>query len=132
MQYYYFIPNTLPAPPPYGFLLPPLSGAALVRGRAGGDGAPFNLGEMTLTRCAVRLDEAPEITGVGHVAGRNPRHAELVAVFDALLQRPGPDDALHRTVIEPLAAEQAAAAEAESRTIASSRVNFFTMVRGTD
>ena len=31
------------------------SGLVMVRGRAGGDGAPFNLGEATVSRAAVRL-----------------------------------------------------------------------------
>ncbi len=34
---------------------PPRPGMTLVRGRMGGTGSPFNLGEMTVTRCVVRL-----------------------------------------------------------------------------
>src|SRR5262249_26986863 len=72
--------------PRYTQLRKPESGLAMVRGRAGGTGAPFNLGEMTMTRCAVRLEDGAPVTGLAFVAGRDQRHAELAAVFDALLQ----------------------------------------------
>src|ERR1700748_524834 len=42
-------------PPNYTVLRGPEGGLVMVRGRAGGGGAPFNLGEMTVTRCTVRL-----------------------------------------------------------------------------
>ena len=73
-------------PPPYRLLRGPETGLVMVRARAGGTGARFNLGEMTVTRCSVGLPDGT----VGHawVGGRSPRHAELAAVFDALLQDP--------------------------------------------
>lgn len=120
----------LPAPPTYTYLRTPEIGSTLVRGRAGGTGKRFNLGEMTLTRCAVHLDTGA--TGFAWVAGRDRRHAELAAVFDALLQ----DDAHHQTLtaslIAPLAAAQAAVKVARSREAAATKVEFFTMVRGED
>src|SRR4051812_28913485 len=72
--------------PRYTLLRKSESGLAMVRGRAGGTGAPFNLGEMTMTRCAVRLDDRPPTTGLSFISGRDPRRAELAALFDALLQ----------------------------------------------
>ena len=72
--------------PEYGFLRRPEIGSAMVRGRAGGNGRRFNLGEMTVTRCSVRL--ADGTAGHAYVAGRDKRHAELAAVFDALMQDP--------------------------------------------
>src|SRR5215468_6953625 len=69
----------------YRFLRRPEIGMVMVRGRAGGNGQPFNLGEMTVTRCAVLLDKA-DIVGFGYVGGRDAQRAELVAAFDALLQ----------------------------------------------
>ncbi len=36
----------------------PETGMVMVRGRAGGTGQRFNLGEMTVTRCAVALEAA--------------------------------------------------------------------------
>jgi alpha-D-ribose 1-methylphosphonate 5-triphosphate synthase subunit PhnG len=113
-------------------LRPPEIGTAMVTARAGGTGARFNLGEMTLTRCAVAIDSADGTTrvGHGHVAGRNRRHAELAAVFDALLQDPTHHETLERTLVAPMAAEQEAARHETSRRAAASRVDFFTMVRG--
>jgi alpha-D-ribose 1-methylphosphonate 5-triphosphate synthase subunit PhnG len=119
-------------PPAVRPLRPPEVGTAMVTARAGGTGARFNLGEMTLTRCAVAIDGADGTTrvGHGHVAGRNRRHAELAAVFDALLQDPTHHETLERTLVAPMAAEQEAARHETSRRAAASRVDFFTMVRG--
>lgn len=116
--------------PAYTFLRRPETGSALVRARAGGTGARFNLGETTLTRCAVALPGG--ITGFGYVQGRNKRHAELAAVFDALLQTPAHHDTIAAEVVTPLAHEQAARKVEQGRKAASSRVDFFTMVRGDD
>ena len=42
--------------PDYRVLRGPEAGLVMVRGRTGGGGAPFNLGEMTATRCTVRTE----------------------------------------------------------------------------
>lgn len=115
--------------PPHQPLRAPEVGSALVRGRAGGTGAAFNLGEMTVTRCAVVVAGR---TGFGYVAGRNKRHAELTALFDAVLQDDARRPALETSLLTPLAEAQARAREARSRKAASSRVEFFTLVRGED
>jgi alpha-D-ribose 1-methylphosphonate 5-triphosphate synthase subunit PhnG len=114
----------LPPLPAHERLRAPETGLVMVRGRAGGDGAPFNLGEMTVTRCAVRLGAA---VGHAYVAGRDKRQAELAALADAALQDPALHAALMRDVIAPLAARQQAARDAEARRAAATRVEFFTM-----
>jgi alpha-D-ribose 1-methylphosphonate 5-triphosphate synthase subunit PhnG len=121
---------TLPAPPPYRRLRDPEVGLVMVRGRAGGTGARFNLGEMTVTRCTVQLEDGT----LGHawVGGRDRRHAELAAVFDALLQDPARTAALMERVIEPLALAREERRQAAAARAAASRVEFFTMVRGED
>jgi len=116
--------------PAYRMLRWPETGLVMVRGRAGGTGTRFNLGEMTVTRCAVQLQGGA--VGVAYVRGRDRRHAELVALFDALLQDPKRREALDRAVVMPLAAAQAARRRAGAERVASSRVEFFTMVRGED
>jgi alpha-D-ribose 1-methylphosphonate 5-triphosphate synthase subunit PhnG len=118
--------------PEYHLLRPTETGLALVRGRVGGTGQPFNLGEMTMTRAAVQLrsSEGAAVTGFGHVAGRQARHAELVAVFDALLQMPQRHDAVARHIVAPLAERQRAAKAATASKVAASKVDFFTVVRG--
>ena len=115
-------------PPAYRMLRWPETGLVMVRGRAGGTGTRFNLGEMTVTRCAVQLEGGA--VGLAYVRGRDRRHAELVAVFDALLQDPARTEALDRAVVTPLAAAQAARRHAAAERVAPSRVEFFTMVRG--
>src|SRR5262245_18081193 len=62
----------------------PETGLVMLRGRVGGEGGRFNVGEMTVTRCAVRL-ETGEV-GVSYIGGRSHRKAELAALADALLQ----------------------------------------------
>jgi alpha-D-ribose 1-methylphosphonate 5-triphosphate synthase subunit PhnG len=113
--------------PTWTRLRAPETGMVMVRGRAGGDGAQFNLGEMTVTRCAVRL--ACGAIGHAYVAGRDQRKAELVAVLDALLQA-GPHAAsLRAGLIAAEAARQQARREDALRRAAATRVDFFSMVR---
>jgi len=76
--------DSLPDRPASTFLRPPETGMVMTRGRVGGSGAPFNLGEMTVSRAVVRLEDGE--VGVGYVAGRNKRHAEIAAIVDAMLQ----------------------------------------------
>ena|SRR5579863_5890274 len=115
--------------PDYRLLRAPEIGLAMVRGRISGTGEPFNLGEMTMTRAAVQIagSAGAALTGHGYVAGRDLRHAELAALFDAMLQ--GGDDRVAR-LIEDLAAELAAARAAKAAKVAPSKVEFFTLVRG--
>ena len=102
----------------------PETGLVMVRGRAGGDGDAFNLGEMTVTRCAVRLG-----THIGHayIAGRDHSKARLAALLDAALQDQALQPALLQSIIEPLASAQQAARATEARKAAATRVDFFTM-----
>lgn len=116
--------DALPPLPAHERLRAPETGLVMVRGRAGGDGAPFNLGEMTVTRCAVRLGAA---VGHAYVAGRDKRQAELAALLDAALQDPARRPALMEGVIAPLAARQQASREAEARRAAATRVDFLAM-----
>lgn len=111
--------------PEFARLRGPETGLVMVRGRQGGDGGAFNLGEATVTRCSVRLTEG----GVGHAwrLGRDARAAELSAVLDAALQDPARRPALMQTVIAPLAAAQAEAVAQQARRAAATRVKFFTM-----
>ncbi len=119
-----------PSAPAVDYLRPAETGMVMTRGRAGGTGDRFNLGEMTVTRCSVRLGDGS--VGHAYVAGRSKRHAEMAAVLDALLQSPGSRARIQRGVIDPLAARQAARREEQRRKAAGTRVEFFTLVRGDD
>jgi alpha-D-ribose 1-methylphosphonate 5-triphosphate synthase subunit PhnG len=117
--------DRLGALPRYHVLRGPESGLVMVRGRTGGGGAPFNLGEMTATRCTVRTEAG--FVGHAYVAGRDGRLAEFAAVADALLQDPARQDAMLATVIEPLATAQQARRDAVAAKAAATRVQFFAM-----
>ncbi|MEQ9171706.1 MAG: phosphonate C-P lyase system protein PhnG [Rhodospirillales bacterium] len=111
----------------YGLLRAPQQGLAMVRGRAGGDGQAFNLGEMTVTRCSVRLTDGT--VGHGYVAGRSARHAELAALFDGLLQTETWADRIMERVIAPVRASRAMARARVAAKTAATKVEFFTLVR---
>ncbi|HEY7037381.1 MAG TPA: phosphonate C-P lyase system protein PhnG [Methylomirabilota bacterium] len=114
--------------PPYRMLRAPELGLVMIRGRAGGTGAPFNVGEMTVTRCSIELDDGR--VGHAYVPGRDRRHAETAAVLDAMLQDPAARATLEREVVAPLLAVRAARQSAARARAARTRVEFFTMVRG--
>lgn len=111
----------------YDLLRAPQQGLAMVRGRAGGDGQAFNLGEMTVTRCSVRL--ADGTVGHGYVAGRSARHAELAALFDGLLQTDVWADRITERVIAPLRVSLAMTRAGVAAKTAATKVEFFTLVR---
>ncbi len=103
----------------------PETGLVMVQGRAGGSGAAFNLGEMTVTRCTVHNERG--LVGHAYVAGRDPRKAELAAALDAALQDPEAGPALEQAVILPLVCDLAAADGAVRARAEATRVDFFTL-----
>ena len=107
----------------------PEIGAVMVRGRVGATGAPFNLGEMTVTRCSVRL--ACGTVGHAYVQGRDRDHARRAATLDALMQTDAAQD-LRVRVLTPLATAEAEARSLRAAKAAATKVEFFTMVRGED
>jgi alpha-D-ribose 1-methylphosphonate 5-triphosphate synthase subunit PhnG len=117
---------SLGAPPEVALVRPAQIGLVMARGRAGATGAAFNLGEVSATRCAVRL--ATGETGFACVLGRDKAHAERVAICDALLQGPRAAE-VRQLVVAPLAAAEAARREARARKAAATRVEFFTLAR---
>lgn len=106
----------------------PEIGLVMVRGRIGGGGAPFNLGEMPVARCSVALPDGT--VGHAYVAGRDRAKAKTAAILDALMQHPETRAELERTLIAPLTAALAAQRQAAAEKTAATRVDFFTMVRG--
>jgi alpha-D-ribose 1-methylphosphonate 5-triphosphate synthase subunit PhnG len=103
----------------------PETGLVMMRGRIGGTGDAFNVGETTVTRCTVKL--ASGIIGHSYVQGRNGDHAKRAALCDAVFQEsPEKLAQLLKALTHRLE---------ENRRIASSKaaatkVDFFTMVRG--
>src|SRR4051794_8982501 len=82
--------------PAYENLREPENGLVMVRGRIGGDGAPFNLGEATVSRAAVRLGSGE--VGFGYTLGRDPDKARMIALCDALIQTGDHADAVEAQV----------------------------------
>ncbi|MFT6911541.1 MAG: alpha-D-ribose 1-methylphosphonate 5-triphosphate synthase subunit PhnG [Paracoccaceae bacterium] len=117
------------AAPEHTVLRAPEIGGVMVRGRAGAIGAAFNLGEMTVTRASVKL--ADGAVGHGYVQGRSKDHAVQAALIDALMQTEAAD-LVEAQVLVPLRNDMAARKSKRAAKAASTKVDFFTMVRGED
>ena len=104
------------------------NGLVMVRGRIGGDGAPFNLGEATVSRAAVRLSTG-EI-GFGYALGRDQQKAEMIALCDATMQSAEFAEIVEAKVVAPLRAAMTAARNRTAAETAATRVDFYTLVRG--
>lgn len=124
----------LPALPDWQRVRAPETGMVMTRGRIGGDGRRFNLGEVTVTRCTVRIADGPAegIAGHGYVMGRDKTPAERAAVLDALLQNPVWAEPIETTVIQPLLDAAAVRRAAAARKAGATKVNFTTVTRGED
>ena len=104
------------------------NGLVMVRGRIGGDGAPFNLGEATVSRAAVRL--ASGEVGFGYALGRDREKARMIALCDALVQSDAFAAEVETKVIAPLRVALLASRSRKAAEVAATRVDFYTMVRG--
>jgi alpha-D-ribose 1-methylphosphonate 5-triphosphate synthase subunit PhnG len=122
--------ETLPEKPEAKPIRGPETGLVMVRGRIGGGGDPFNLGEATITRATVML--ASGTAGHAQALGTNKEAVRLAAIFDALWQEPGTHDFVERELLSPAEARLAAEDERKAQETAATRVDFFTMVRGED
>jgi alpha-D-ribose 1-methylphosphonate 5-triphosphate synthase subunit PhnG len=118
------------AVPAFSELRAPEAGLVMLRGRMGGDGGPFNLGEATVTRAAVRLESGE--TGFSYLLGHRPKAARLAALADALWQRPDMRADVERLVLAPIRARIEADDRKVAARTAATRVDFFTLVRGED
>ena len=115
----------LPPLPVHRVIRGPEIGLTMLRGRAGGDGAAFNLGEATITRCSVTIADGT----LGHCwrLGRDRRAAEVAALLDACLQRPEWQEILLAEVVTPLRQRQQEAAALTARRAAATEVRFATL-----
>jgi alpha-D-ribose 1-methylphosphonate 5-triphosphate synthase subunit PhnG len=114
--------------PPHDNLREPENGLVMVRGRTGGDGTPFNLGEATVSRAAVRL-ESGEV-GIGYTLGRDREKARLIALCDAMIQTTAYAEVIETGVLAPLRAQIATESSRKAAETAATRVDFYTLVRG--
>jgi alpha-D-ribose 1-methylphosphonate 5-triphosphate synthase subunit PhnG len=114
--------------PAHENLREPENGLVMVRGRIGGDGAAFNLGEATVSRAAVRLSTGE--VGFGYTLGRDRDKARMIALCDAMVQSDQFAGLVETSVIAPLRAAISAKRNRKSAEAAATRVDFYTLVRG--
>jgi alpha-D-ribose 1-methylphosphonate 5-triphosphate synthase subunit PhnG len=114
--------------PDHEILREPENGLVMVRGRIGGDGAPFNLGEATVSRAAVRLSTGE--VGFGYTLGRDRQKARMIALCDALIQSKEFAEAVDTDVIAPLRTLMISEQNRRAAETAATRVDFYTLVRG--
>jgi alpha-D-ribose 1-methylphosphonate 5-triphosphate synthase subunit PhnG len=116
------------AVPAHEDLREPENGLVMVRGRIGGDGAPFNLGEATVSRAAVRLSSGE--VGFGYSLGRDRQKARMIALCDALIQSNEYAEIIETKIVGPLRTQMASERGQRAAETAATRVDFYTMVRG--
>jgi alpha-D-ribose 1-methylphosphonate 5-triphosphate synthase subunit PhnG len=114
----------------FEWLRQPEQGLVMVQARAGGTGERFNFGEMTVTRCVLRLRSGR--TGVAYVQGRSRRRAELAALADAMLQDPELAESVMNGLIGPVAAQRSSESERSARKAQATKVEFFTLAHEED
>lgn len=121
---------------PPQWLRAPETGLMMVQGRAGATGERFNLGEVTVTRCAVRIASSasesvatPALVGVAYVLGRSHRHARLAATADALLQDPEQQARIDADLLTPVRQHLALQRSQRQARAQSTKVEFFTVAR---
>ncbi len=111
------------------YLRQPETGLVMLRGRAGGGGAPFNLGEASVTRTSIVL--AGGETGHAYALGRDKAASKLAALLDGLWQTGARED-VETHALRPIQARVTAEAETAEAEAAATTVDFFTLARGDD
>ncbi|WP_299642061.1 phosphonate C-P lyase system protein PhnG [uncultured Ruegeria sp.] len=115
--------------PSFEWLRRPEVEGVMVHGRIGGSGALFHLGETTVTRCSVVLQDGT--VDHGYVQGRPKPKAEAAALIDAMMQTAAAGD-LQARLLNPLRQQMQAYKTARAAKAAATKVEFFTQVRGED
>ncbi|MGC1027472.1 phosphonate C-P lyase system protein PhnG [Pantoea agglomerans] len=114
--------------PAFTLIRPAEIGLTQLQARMGATGKRFVMGDATVTRAVVQLSDGT--LGYSYLLGRDKAHAERCALLDALLQQPETRQLLEEKIITPLAAWRDEQRQLRAREIASSKVDFFTLVRG--
>ncbi|MFB6325600.1 phosphonate C-P lyase system protein PhnG [Pantoea sp. ARC607] len=114
--------------PAFTLVRPAEIGLTRLQARMGATGNRFVMGDATVTRAVVQLEDGT--LGYSYLLGRDKAHAERCALLDALLQQPETRPLLEEKIITPLAAWREEQRQLRAREIASSKVDFFTLVRG--
>ncbi len=120
--------QTVALQPAYTPVRPAEIGLTRLQARMGGSGKSFVMGAATVTRAVVQLTDGT--LGFSYVLGRDKAHAERCALVDALMQQPETHALIHEKIIAPLAALRHEQRQVRAQQIASSKVDFFTLMRG--
>lgn len=107
----------------------PETGLVMVRGKTGGAGQLFNLGEVAVSRATIMVQNGP--AGHAHILGHQPEKARLAAIFDGLAQMPEFQSPISH-LLELISRRVSEDRRKQAEETAATRVDFFTMVRGED
>ena len=111
----------------YVWLRTPEIGSIMAQGRMGVTGDKFNIGEVTITRCSLKLNCGT--IGHSYVQGRSKKKAEISALCDALMQTKMSKE-INKNIIIPLKKIKKDNKDKILSKAEATKVDFFTLVRG--
>ena len=111
----------------YVWLRTPEIGSIMAQGRMGVTGDKFNIGEVTITRCSLKLNCGT--IGHSYVQGRSKKKAEISALCDALMQTKMSKE-INKNIIIPLEKIKKNNKDKILSKAEATKVDFFTLVRG--
>jgi alpha-D-ribose 1-methylphosphonate 5-triphosphate synthase subunit PhnG len=111
----------------YVWLRTPEIGSIMAQGRMGVTGDKFNIGEVTITRCSLKLNCGT--IGHSYVQGRSKKKAEISALCDALMQTKMSKE-INKNIIIPLEKIKKDNKRKILSKAEATKVDFFTLVRG--
>ena len=111
----------------YEWLRTPEIGSIMAQGRMGVTGDKFNIGEVTITRCSLKLNCGT--IGHSYVQGRSKKKAEISALCDALMQTEMSNE-INKSIIIPLERIKKNNKDKILSKAEATKVDFFTLVRG--
>ena len=111
----------------YVWLRTPEIGSIMAQGRMGVTGDKFNIGEVTITRCSLKLNCGT--IGHSYVQGRSKKKAEISALCDALMQTKMYKE-INKNIIIPLEKIKKDNKDKILSKAEATKVDFFTLVRG--
>ena len=111
----------------YVWLRTPEKGSIMAQGRLGVTGDKFNIGEVTITRCSLKLNCGT--IGHSYVQGRSKKKAEISALCDALMQTKMSKE-INKNIIIPLEKIKKDNKDKILSKAEATKVDFFTLVRG--
>ena len=119
--------NALNIPIKYDVIQPANVSMLMVKAKTGGFGNAFNLSEVTVVRCVIQTDAG--YRGIVTQIGRDTQKALVCAQIDAMLLSEHKDIILQQ-LINPLEMILKQNQQALYEQAQSTKVDFFTMVRG--